>query len=110
MGGGGGPILVSQHVFSHSAASNDLFFFFQKIVNFSQKDLFMLLLKIILWYFDNYMTHCQGEMTFDYCIFYLCKFPISSNNFFSFVYLQKFQVTTQTHICSHFDSSKNGSK
>ena len=24
----------------------------------------MLLLKIILWYFDNYMTHCQGENDF----------------------------------------------
>ena len=31
---------------------------------FVQKILVMFLLKIILWYFDNYMTHCQGENDF----------------------------------------------
>ena len=34
------------------------------IHGFAQKILFMLLLKIILWYFDNYMTHCQGKNDF----------------------------------------------
>ena len=46
-------------------------------MNFAQKILFMLLLKIILWHFDNYMTYCQGENYFGllhlfiFVVFYL---------------------------------------
>ena len=65
---------------------------------------------LFLWYFDNNMTHCQGEMTFDYCIFLSSQFSISKNNFFSFVSLQKFQVTVHTLICSHFEPRRNASK
>ena len=41
-------------------------------MNFAEKILFMLLLKIIPQYFDNYMTRCQGEN--DVCLLHLLSF------------------------------------
>ena len=55
----------AHNFFSHSAVSNNIFllsvsnlFFTKKFMNFCTKDSFHAL-KIILWYFDNYMTHCH---------------------------------------------------
>ena len=69
----------------------------------------MLLLKVILWYFDNYITHCQEEN--DFSLLHLFIFVVYlKEQLFSFVYLQKFRATIHTLICSNFEQRKNGSK
>ena len=48
----------------------------------------------------------KGKMTSDDCIFLYLWFSISRNNFFSFVYLHKFQATVHSLICYHFAPRK----
>ena len=103
----GVPILVSQHtiLFNHSAASNIFFSFYsceQFLTNknyefWHKKILFMLLLKIILWHFDNYMTHCQGEIISDYCIFLFCSF-LSQRKTSSVLYIYRNSRLLYVHL------------
>ena len=67
----------------------------------------MLLLKIILWYFDNYMTQYQGEN--DFWLLHLFFFVVFylKEQLFQFVYLQKFQATIQyTYLFSFWIKEK----
>ena len=104
--GGGSSFGKPAHNFlSHSAASDN--FFNEKFDKLLHKNYFQL----FLWYFGNYMTHCQGKKDFlMIASFYLCGF-LSQGTTLSVLYLYRNSRPLHIHLfvlILNLDYSKNG--